>query len=300
MKIGYPCINLSIGCSSNKTFRIKSYSEERLVKTVKNNLDCLFEILKYNLTHKILFFRITSDLIPFASHPICQFNWQEYFKEKFIQLGRFIRVNDIRISMHPDQFTLINSPDQEVLENSLRELLYHAEILDLMKLPPTAKIQLHVGGVYGDKKESIKRFIKRYKSLHDLIKKRLVIENDDRNYNLSDCLRISHVTGVPVLFDVFHHRIYNSRENLIDAFQLFTNTWSEIDGIPMVDYSSQEVGNRIGKHSKKIDPIGFRKFLDETAGFNYDIMLEIKDKEKSALIAIDIASSAERLAKDQV
>jgi UV DNA damage endonuclease len=82
MKIGYPCINQTIGCKSNRKFRLKSYSEQRLIDTVTSNLGCLTEILKFNVEHHILFFRITSDLVPFASHPICKFDWVPYFKDK--------------------------------------------------------------------------------------------------------------------------------------------------------------------------------------------------------------------------
>src|SRR4030042_294856 len=126
MKIGYPCLNLTIGCKGARTFRLKSYSEERLVATVENNLNCLLEMLKFNVRHDILFFRITSDLVPFASHPICKFDWQVDFRGQFYEIGNFIKASDIRISMHPDQFTLINSVDEGVFERSVKELLYHA------------------------------------------------------------------------------------------------------------------------------------------------------------------------------
>jgi len=294
MRIGYPCINTTIGCKSGRTFRLKSYSEERLTETVRNNLYCLSKILKFNLRHNLLFFRITSDLVPFASHPICTFNWQEYFAEDFKAIGDFIKSHEMRISMHPDQFTVINSLNDRIFENSLRELAYHAQVLDLMELHTSAKIQIHVGGVYGDKEKSTKRFVERLEKLDEIIKRRLVIENDERRYNLKDCLKISAETKVPILFDVFHHGINNSSETLKEAFELFTRTWKEKDGLPMVDYSSQQTGKRRAKHAETINTEKFRKFLEDTKPFDFDTMLEIKDKEISALKAAEIASQDDR------
>lgn len=96
MKVGYPCINRSLGCKSNSTFRLASYSEERLIKTVKNNLDCLAAILRYNIENELFFFRITSDLVPFASHPVCKFDWVDYFEMQFKEIGDYIRENGLR------------------------------------------------------------------------------------------------------------------------------------------------------------------------------------------------------------
>lgn len=295
MKIGYPCINWTIGCKGDRTFRLKSYSEKRLIKTVENNLRCLMEVLEFNVKQNILFFRVTSDLVPFASHPVCKFNWQEHFKKQFEIIGDFIKKHDIRISMHPDQFVLINSLDCKVFKNSVKELVYHAQVLDSLRLDSTAKIQIHVGGVYADKERSSERFISRFESLDEIIRKRLVIENDDKNYCLKDCLHISAETGIPVLFDVFHHEVNNSGETLKEAFKLFTKTWKDENGLPMVDFSSQKVGERKGKHAETIDLQQFEKFLEETKPYNFDVMLEIKDKEKSALKAIKVASHDYRL-----
>lgn len=299
MKIGYPCINLGFACRPSKTFRLASYSDELLQRTVENNLACLDEILKYNVEHHLLFFRLTSDLIPFASHPVCTFRWQEHFAPRFAQSGAYIRNHHMRISLHPDQFTLINSPDETILKRSEAELRYHAEILELMGLDRTAKIQIHAGGVYGDKKASLERFVRRWHQLDQRIRDRLVVENDDRSYTLADCLMLNDATGIPVLFDVFHHAVNSSGESVLQAMERAAATWRMDDGIPMVDYSVQKPGARKGSHADSIDPEGFARFLEESSGVDFDVMLEIKDKERSALRAVEIARDDPRLERGE-
>ena len=294
MKIGYPCINRTIGCKGDQTFRLKSYSEQRLIDTVTSNLDCLANILKFNVEHHILFFRITSDLVPFASHPICQFDWISYFKNTLASIGRYIKSNSIRISMHPGQYTILNTPDSRVLSNSIRELQYHADVLDALGLDPSAKIQIHVGGVYGNKDGSIRRFIERYHSLDEAIRRRLVIENDDRSYTFSDCLRIYKETGVPILFDVFHHELNYARSSDTEALADSTKTWQVHDGLPMVDFSGQRDSGTKVSHMESIDTYHFIHFLTATSDFDFDLMLEIKDKELSALKAVEIARKDKR------
>lgn len=296
MRIGYPCINRTIGCKADSTFRLKSYSEDRLKQTVSLNLECLEKILLFNYSKGILFFRITSDLVPFASHPVCKFDWQSYFKSRFSGVGAFIRAKKMRISMHPNQFTLINSVDKSTFERSAKELVYHAEVLDLLGLDATAKIQIHVGGVYNDRAGSIRRFIDRYGSLPELVLRRLVLENDEK-YSLRDCLFISRETGVPILFDKFHHEILNSSECIRDSIGLTSATWIPArDGIPMVDYSSQMAGERCGRHADSLDENDFSAFLYSTKDYDFDLMLELKDKEASALRALRLASNDPRLA----
>jgi UV DNA damage endonuclease len=246
-------------------------------------------MLQSNVDNNLLFFRITSDLVPFASHPICQFDWLAYLKNEFAALGDYIRSHHIRISMHPGQFTILNSTNSEVLENSIRELRYHAAILDALQLDSSAKIQIHVGGVYGNKETSTCRFIERYRSLDDPIRRRIVIENDDRSYKIEDCQRIYMQTGVPILVDAFHHAINNAGETIENAIAQARKTWKDEDGIPMVDYSSRKPGGSKLSHAGSIDIAHFSHFLSITKPFDFDVMLEIKDKETSALKAVQVA-----------
>jgi UV DNA damage endonuclease len=297
MKIGYPCINRSLKCKSASTFRLKNYSETRLIETVRQNLQCLLEILEYNVRAKLYFFRITSDLVPFASHPVNRYRWQEFFKKEFLKIGDLIRKNDLRISMHPDQFTLINSIDPRVFTRSVAELEYHADVLDLMGLDSTAKIQIHVGGVYKEKEKSMKRFVLRYGKLSTRVRKRLVIENDEYNYKLADCLKISKETDVPVLFDAYHHEMNNEGESTTECLEESKRTWRSFDGIPMIDYSQQKNGAVKGAHAERIDTRKFKRFLEATHPYDFDVMLEIKDKEKSALKAVRAASHDTRFCR---
>ncbi len=289
MRIGYACITLSLQCRSSRTFRLKSYSPENMERTVGGNLSCLMEQLRFNLRHGILYFRISSDLVPFASHPVCDYPWRKVFRRELEELGRFVTEHGMRVTMHPDQFILINSPDADIHSRSVAELVYHAEVLDLMGLDASHKIQLHVGGVYGDRRASLERFARRYRALPAEIRRRLAVENDERSYGLADCMEVHERTGIPVVFDALHHAAYNRGEGLRAAVSAAGSTWEGKDGPPMVDYSSQKRGGRPGAHADSLDEGDFRSFLEETRGLDFDLMLEVKDKERSALEAIAIA-----------
>lgn len=288
IRIGYPCINLSLNCRSTKTFRLRSYSEERFKTTVTSNLACLEETVKWNIENGVKFFRISSDLIPFASHPICTFPWQKFFRPYFRRLGYYIREHRIRVSMHPDQFVLLNALDKRIVRNSIRELVYHAQVLDLMQLPPDAKIQIHIGGVYGNKEQSIQRFAQQFQKLPANVRRRLVVENDDRLYTVSDCLKLHRIIKIPVVFDSFHHEVNPDGTDIKTALLRCMRTWRRRDGVPIVDYSSQEPKARLGSHTHHINQNHFRSFIEQLPEHDFDLMLEIKDKEKSALVALKL------------
>ena len=287
MKIGYPCVNAAMDCSAGTTFRLASYSDERVATTVADNLACLRRLLEWNVAHGLLFFRIGSGLVPFGSHPVNTFPWQTHFAAEFRAIGEYVSTNNLRVSFHPDQFVVLNSPSADIVERSVQELVYQGSVLDLMGLDGTAKLQIHVGGLYGDRELAIRRFAQVYATLPAAVQARLVVENDDRLFSLRDCLALHQLTGVPILFDNFHHECLNHDEPMAEALRLAAATWHPTrDGVPMMDYSSQALGERKGKHTDDLVDDLFAAFLDNLHGLDFDIMLEIKNKEASALRAV--------------
>lgn len=295
MRIGYPCLNWGLENRPNKTFRLASFTAERFRETVRGNLAATAEILRWNTARNIGYFRISSELVPFASHPVCSIDWASEFADEISALGSLARKTSMRITMHPDQFVLINALEDRIVQASVADLSWHAALLDGMGLDLTARIQIHVGGVYGDKTASRERFVRRFEHLPQAVSRRLTVENDDRHYTLADCLWIHERTGVPILFDVFHHHVNNAGEPLIEALKSASDTWSPEIGPLLLDYSTQAPGKRVGTHADTLDEIDFRGFLEASAPLDFDLMLEIRDKEASALRSLKIAASDQRL-----
>ena len=216
-----------------------------------------------------------------------KFDWQNYFNNKFEKIGNYIKDSHMRITMHPGQYTVLNSRNLNVLNNSIKELQYHTDVLDLLKLDSTAKIITHIGGVYGNKQESLKRFINNYEKLNDVIKNRYVIENDDRSYNINDCLLVHKYTEIPVILDIYHHSCKNSGDLLLDAIEKTIKTWKKKDGLPIFHYSSEHPTKGKCRHADKIDINHFEGFIEMIKDYDLDVMLEIKDKERSAIFALN-------------
>lgn len=291
MKIGYVSTNYSLDCRADATFRLKNLTEEKVLDTASSNLNCLKRILAWNVEHVILFFRISSNTIPFASHPKNTTNWRDELRDLLKEIGSYVRNNGIRVSMHPGQYTVINSERREIIEASIRELEYHANLLDIMGVE--GYIQIHVGGRSSGKESGIERFVRGFSLLPENVAKRLAVENDDKIYTLRDCLSLHRELGVPVVFDNLHHQVNGNGETLSEAFSLAKDTWR---GTPMTDYSSQEPGQMPGVHANTLDENDFREYIGEISRIgDADIMLEIRDKERSALRAVEILKAVNLL-----
>ena len=288
MKIGYACTPLMVPYKTTRKLTLSNYSEEKIATLIEENLNDLYSILLYNNYKNIKLFRISSDIIPFGSHKINTYKWWDNKKEILSKIGNYIKSNGIRVSMHPGQYTILNSPKKDVVEKSILDLNFHCKFLDSLNLPPSHKIILHVGGIYGDKKSAMDRFINEYNKLDSNIKKRLIIENDERFFSVYDLLEIHSQCGVPIIFDNLHYECYGDLSMSIpELIPLIKKTWKKEDGDMKVHYSIQDPFKKRGAHSPTIFIDKFFDYLKNSDFSNIDIMLEVKDKEVSAIKTIN-------------
>ena len=296
LKIGYACLTVGVINHQYRTLQKKNLNQMRLYDVIRDNLATLERMLDYNFENGIQVFRITSDLIPFGSYENNRIPWEKDFLQDFIRLSKKIKKYQIRISFHPGQYTVLNSPRPQVVAAAKRDLIYHTKLLRLLGGDRTNKIVIHIGGVYGNKAEAIERFIETYQTLDPLIKEHIIIENDDKYYSAEDVAYISKRCNIPVVFDILHHRTLASFPELSieQLMAKFAKTWDKADGRVKFHYSQQDPDKQPGAHSATI----FLRYflLDMVTVFNqdYDIMLEVKDKNLSALKCEHLVGASDR------
>ncbi|MBD7910592.1 MULTISPECIES: UV DNA damage repair endonuclease UvsE [Clostridium] len=293
MSIGYACLTIGVLSTNFKSCILKNVTEEKLLELISHNLKSLENIIDYNIENNIMLFRITSDLIPFGSNPVNNIKWWDVFSSELLKISEKIKSSGMRVSMHPGQYTVINSPSNDVVKRSMNDLNYHARVLDRLGVSKKHKMILHIGGIYNDKGEAVDRFIRNYQYLDESVKNRLVIENDDKLYNIIDVLEIGTKLNIPVIFDNLHNDINFSGEqkSTIEWVNECKKTWKEDDGNQKIHYSEQNPLKKIGSHSNTIDINKFMYFFKELNRNDIDIMLEVKDKNLSAVKCINCISN---------
>ena len=224
VRLGYVAIALNLkNVTSSSTVTFANYNklkseEERLRKLKKvtfSNLEDLETILKYNIENNIHFYRLTSKLIPLTTHPEVVWAYEKYFSKELNRIGRIIKDSNMRLDAHPDQFNVINSVKEKVVEDTIRNLNHAVDLFELMNYDE-GKLVIHTGSSVGGKEDSILRFISNYKTFPSRIKERLILENDDKVFTAKDVLRVCEEIEVPMVVDIHHHNCKNDGENMRD------------------------------------------------------------------------------------
>lgn len=272
-----------------KKCKLNNVTDLRLYNITASNLVSLERIIDYNIKNNIKLFRISSDIIPFGSHTVNTSEWWKDHRNALKTIATKIKYNNIRVSMHPGQYTVINSTDNAVVSRSFEDLKYHAKFLDSLQVDFSNKIVLHIGGVYGDKEAAIKRFKENYLMLPECVTNRLVIENDEKSFSVEDVLQIGVDLKIPVVFDNLHNKLNPSIHKLyeMELIKMCSKTWMREDGKQKIHYSQQKENGKPGAHSDTINVEEFLDFYYIIKDFNIDIMLEVKDKNLSAINCIN-------------
>ncbi len=289
MSIGYACKLIGVNNTDTKSCLLKNVTEDALHSIINYNLAALNNIIDYNIQNNIMLFRISSDLIPFGSSDINTIKWWEYYSDVLSSLGKKIQASGMRVSLHPGQYTVLNSPNSDVVNRAILDLIYHTRILDAMNLDSSHKIILHIGGAYNNKPEAIKRFMENYSLLPLQVKNRLVIENDDKIYCIEEVLNIGLTLNIPVVFDNLHNSINPSNPSFSEGYwlQKCKKTWKAKDGKQKIHYSQQAKARKRGSHSDYINIVDFIAFYETNNGESLDIMLEVKDKNLSCIKCVN-------------
>jgi UV DNA damage endonuclease len=234
-KIGYACVNLSLGISSlsikKQTWEKNGFEKagEIALENVKN----LKSIIQWNKENDIFFYRVSSGLFPWMSeYEFDQLPQMPEISKILKEIGDMATSFSQRLSFHPGPFTVLASPNSWVRIKAIKELEQHSQIFDLMGFEPSHwnKINIHIGGAYGDKPNAIARWISSWEKLSDNAKKRVVVENDDKTsmYSVKDLYENIHkVINIPVTFDSFHHGFCDGGLNIYDAANLAASTWKQ-------------------------------------------------------------------------
>ena len=285
IRLGYVAITNALNITSSSTITYTNFIKKQdyniLYEIINNNLKALEEILKYNIKNKIHFYRLTSKLIPLATHPDIKYDYIKPFLKEFTIISKIIKDNNLRIDVHPDQFAVLNSVKKEVIKNTIQILLYHYNILHVLNIKDKIII-LHVGSNAFGKQKSMTRFINNFQKLPYYLKQCIAIENDDKIFSIVDCLYIANELNIPVILD-YHHFICHNPENIniedviLDVFKTWKNK------TPKIHFSSPKGNSKkdFRSHHDYIDVMTFISFIDKIKNINidFDIMIEAKAKD---------------------
>ena len=297
--------------SPSGTVTYKSFQELRqrdpdaalnkIRRVTRQNLHNTLRILRYCLACNISVYRFTSKLFPLVTHTsVPDWDYLGETADQLWEIGNFIKKHRLRVTFHPDHFTLLNSPREEVIKASLIDLEHHCKIFEAMGLDRKAKLVIHVGGGYKSKETALARFTANLANVPNFITRRLTLENDDKTFTADDVLGLCEKLGLPMVLDIHHHRCNPGNRDLPDLLPRFLQTWNLSKLPPKIHVSSPRSTTDPRSHHDFIDPADLYPFLilmtkiPESPDI-LDVMVEAKQKDRAALKLVKDLSSFPRV-----
>lgn len=295
--LGLCCMNTILRKQNPPVFA----SRRMIIKTIRErgiyslqikilqNLQDILTMMDWNELNGIKVFRLSSELFPHKSNPRIENYTFDFAIPLLIEIGKRAQLYGQRLTFHPGQYNVVGTPNANSFQQTIADLSYHAEVMDLMNLDHNSVMVVHGGGIYQDKPETIKRWCKQYYQLPENVRNRLVLENCEKCFSIEDCLAISKEINIPVVFDTHHYDCYcllhpeQSFQSPSYYIPLILDSWKKREIKPKFHISQQGMG-RIGHHSDYIDTIPeYLLEIPEKYKIAIDIMVEAKMKEQSIL-----------------
>ncbi|WP_274363009.1 UV DNA damage repair endonuclease UvsE [Paenibacillus thermotolerans] len=235
VRFGYVAMSVHIkNASPSKTMTATHFQAltdreaavRKLERIAEENLGNTLRLLRHNKAEEIKLYRLSSRLIPLLTHELLA-GWDplQALEPSFREIGDYAKLHGMRLSFHPDHFTVLSTPRAEVLEKSKRDLEWHVRMMECMGLDERYKCNIHIGGAYNNKDKALERFIVQMNKLPDRIRHRLTLENDDKTFNARETLEAAKATGVPMVLDIHHHWVNNDGERAEELWPDIRQTW---------------------------------------------------------------------------
>ncbi|UJF32793.1 UV DNA damage repair endonuclease UvsE [Paenibacillus hexagrammi] len=294
IRFGYVAMSTMVkNASPSRTMTVTNFNKltdreaaiRKLERLGAENIHNSLRLLRHNRAHDIHVFRFSSKLIPLFGHEMLE-DWDPItvLAEDFKELGNYVKENQMRVSFHPDHFTVLSTPKKDVLKKSVEDLQRHSAMLNAMGLGSESLCNIHVGGIYGDKPKAGERFVQQFSDMRTEIQKRITLENDDKTFTALETLEIAEQVSTPMVLDVHHHQVNNNGEDAAKLWPRIAETWKREDlaGLPpKIHVSSPKSEKDPRSHADYVEAEPLYRFFKEIAPITprLDVMIEAKMKD---------------------
>lgn len=296
VRLGYVAMSVHVkNASPSKTMTATNFKKladrqaaiRKLERIGSENLHNTLRLLRHNAAHEILVYRLSSKLIPLFGHELLtDWNPTAVLADEFAAVGDYAKEHGMRLSFHPDHFTVLSTPREDVIVNSIADLDRHVRMLEAMGLGTQALCNVHIGGSYGDKPSAQERFVNHFERMEQRIRERITLENDDKTFTALETLEVCERVGIPMVLDLHHHLLNNDGVKATLFWHRIAKTWERTALPPKIHVSSPKNDKAPRSHADYVEPSPLLEFLrDITAATPatplLDVMIEAKLKDEA-------------------